>query len=75
MKKNNDIEQPEISKFLVKDTQSLRNEKDFTTLGEMVHPLTYTDDLKTNPNMHLIPLMDKHQGKQFKELVLDLLEL
>lgn len=62
----------EIAKFLLRDTESLRNEIHHTKLTEMVHPLTYTDDLKNHPNLNLIPVFDKPENvairKKFMKL-------
>lgn len=57
-----------IAKFLLRDTLSLRNEIKFTALTDMVHPLTYTENIKKHPNMHMVPLMDKYQDEEFIKL-------
>lgn len=69
-----DENQPDIAKFLLKDTKSLRNEINFTPLEDMVHPLTFTYDHKKDPNMHIIPVLDKYQDKEFRELFDKLVE-
>jgi hypothetical protein len=62
----------EIAKFLLRNTESLRNEIHHTKLTEMVHPLTYTDDLENHPNLNLIPVFDKPENvvirKKFMKL-------
>jgi len=58
---------PNIAKFLLRDTVSLRNEAKFTSLEDMVHPLTFTHDLKKHPEMDLVSPMDKVEGKKLKE--------
>ena len=60
--------QPDITKFLLEDTISLRNEIHFTELKEMVHPLTFSYDLKKHPSMNLIPVMDKVEKDELKSL-------
>ncbi|MHA1292493.1 MAG: hypothetical protein ACTSQJ_07485 [Promethearchaeota archaeon] len=70
--KNIEQDQPEIAKFLLKDTVSLRNEIDFTNLSEMVHPLTYSYDIKKHPDLDLIPVLDKFKNKKLKERFLKL---
>ena len=67
----NDVD---IAKFLLRDTVSLRNESKFTELKDMVHPLTFTYDLKKHPNVNLIPPMDKYVGMELKELFLKIYE-
>ncbi|MGV9199594.1 MAG: hypothetical protein ACOC44_16710 [Promethearchaeia archaeon] len=62
----------EIAKFLLQDTESLRNESKFTKLVDMVHPLTYTDDLKNHENLHLIPVLDKPHNEEIKKKFLKL---
>jgi hypothetical protein len=61
-------EQPDIVNFLLKDTISLRNEINFTELIDFVHPLTFTYDLKKEPNLNLIPVLDKIDNDELKEL-------
>ncbi len=63
-------EPPDIAKFLVIDTISLRNEIKFTQLIDFVHPLTFTSDLKKHPNMNLIPVLDKINDDDLKKLFL-----
>ena len=65
---------PNITDFLLKDTISLRNEIRFTEIGEMVHPLTYSYDLKKHPNMNAIPVMDKSSNEKLKEEFLKTIE-
>ena len=64
----NEKEPPDIAKFLLKDTTSLRNEIKFTELINFVHPLTFTYDLKKHPNMNLIPVMDKIDNEELKNI-------
>ena len=65
---------PDIAKFLVRDTTSLRNEINFTELINFVHPLTFCYDVKKHPNMCLIPVMDKLENKELKDLFLKIIE-
>ena len=65
---------PDIIKFLLKDTTSLRNEIKFTELINFVHPLTFCYDDRKHPNMCQIPVLDRQEHPEFKELVLKLLE-
>lgn len=62
----------EIAKFLLQDTESLRNESKFTKLVDMVHPLTYSYDLKNHENLHLIPVLDKPHNEEIKKKFLKL---
>lgn len=72
--KEDEAETPEISRFLLKDTESLRNEIRFTELDDMVHPLTYTESSKKNSSLNLIPVMYKYQDGGLKERFLKLIE-
>ena len=63
-----------ISKFLLLDTTSLRNEIHFTTQHEMVHPLTFTHDEDKYPDLDLVPAMDKYQDEELKEKTLETLK-
>ena len=67
-------ESPDIAKFLVRDTTSLKNEIKFTELIDFVHPLTFSYDLKRHPNMNLIPVLDKIENKELKDLFLKAVE-
>ncbi len=69
-------DQPDIGKFLLESATSLRNEVEFTSIAEMVHPLTFTYDLKKHPNMNTIPAIDKLKdtSKEVKELFFNLIE-
>lgn len=66
-------EEVEIAKFLLKDTISLRNEKNFLEFEDLLHPLTFTYDNK-HSKMNLIPVMDKVQDKQIKDLFFQIFE-
>ena len=69
-----EMEPPDIVKFLVRDTTSLRNEIKFTELINFVHPLTFCYDVKKQPNMCSIPVIDKIENPQLKDLFLKLIE-
>ena len=66
--------QPDISKFLLEETVSLRNEINFTELIDMVNPLTFSYDLKKHPNMNLIPIMYKVDSEELKKLFFEIYE-
>ncbi len=70
----NEKEELEIAKFLLKDTESLRNEKNFTDINELVHPLIFSYDLKKHANMNLIPVLDKSNNEKVKKRFFDLIE-
>ena len=72
--KSAEQEQPDIAKFLLQDTLSLRNEIKFTELTDLVHPLTFTHDAKKHSNINLIPLMDKSENKDLKDIFLKIFE-
>lgn len=76
MKKSEEMpeekQQPDIKKFLLRDTVSLRNEIEYTDIEELVHPLTFTYDLKKIPHMHSIPVLDKYKSVELKELFLEI---
>ena len=75
MKKSEELspenQQPDIKKFLLRDTVSLRNEIEYSDIEELVHPLTFTYDLKKHPHMHSIPVLDKFESVELKELFLE----
>ena len=76
MKKSEELspekEQPDIKKFLLRDTVSLRNEIEYTDIEDLVHPLTFSYDLKRYPHMSSIPVLDKYKSVELKELFLEL---
>jgi len=60
-----------IVKFLLKDTNSLRNEIHFiNNPSELIHPLSYSENSKKYPNLVLIPVLEE-VNKQIKELFLN----
>ncbi|MFO8017590.1 MAG: hypothetical protein R6U96_03075 [Promethearchaeia archaeon] len=61
----------EIANFLLRDTESLRNEIQFTKLTDMVHPLTFTYDLKNQEHLNLIPAVSS-RNEEFIRKFLDL---
>ncbi len=69
-------DQPDIRKFLLKTANSLRNEVEFTPISEMVHPLTFSYDLRKHANMNAIPAIDKLKdtAREVKELFFKLVE-
>lgn len=61
----------EMVKFFLKDSTSLRNEiNHISDLNEIVHPLTFSRDSKKQPDVHLIPVMDKTDSS-IKKLFLE----
>lgn len=78
MKKSEEIpvenQQPDIKRFLLRDTVSLRNEIEYTDIEDLVHPLTFSYDLKKHPHMSSIPVLDKFVSEELKQLVLDLIK-
>jgi len=73
-KKSPDKEPPEIKKFLLHNSVALRNEIDYMNLDKMVHPLTFTYDLKKHPHMNAIPVLDKYESKELKDLFFEVFE-
>ena len=75
MKKSEELsqenQQPDIKKFLLRNTVSLRKEIEYTDIEEFVHPLTFTYDLKKHPHMNSIPVLDKYVSVELKELFLE----
>ena len=63
----------EIAKFLLKDTLSLRNEMNFLELEELLHPLTFTYN-KKHSDVNLIPITDKVENKEIKEIFFKIFE-
>lgn len=74
MEEDSDKNQPDITKFLLKDTISLRNEINFTELIDMVNPLTFSYDLKKHPEMNLIPIMYKVDSEELKKKFFEIYE-
>lgn len=59
----------EIANFLLRDTESLRNESKFTKLTDMVHPLTFTYDLKKHEHLNLIPIVSSENEEIVKKFL------